>query len=908
MAKSSQKQPSTLEYASPMKKEKVTPLMQQYFQIREEYPDAILFFQVGDFYELFFDDAVKASAFLAIALTKRGKNQGEDVPLCGIPIHALGHYLRKLIKGGFKVAICDQLSKPQPGTVVKRGVTQVFTPGTLTDSLMLDDKTASYLMSFYPSKNGWGLLFGELLTAQLFATTLPAGAHKTVDAELARFVPDEVIIPETADGKPFHSHFKKRGYTASFAQKMPGEDGTSHVSQWLHNQFTAKTITQLSEHEAIMGSLETFYHFLKKNNEQALGQFKNIHFYAPEDYLLIDGATQKNLEIINNNHNGSSKNSLFFVLDKAKTAMGSRTVKKWLQRPLVQHDAIVQRQEVVAGLCNNLELMQKLEGVLAHIADLERIIGRIALERATVLDYLALKNSLGKLPEIKGLLYELALSGTRKTKKSKSPARPELVEGSRDNTEHTPVLLAHMINEKILDFSTLVDLLEASIFEPANSDQLIKEGFDHELDRLRNLLQNGQQEIAKLEQQEVSATGIGSLKVRYTNVSGYYIEVTNPNLKLVPEHYQHQQTLVNRKRFTTPQLKELEQALYKAQNELDSVQNSVYESVKKEVLTYLHSLRHMAQAVAYIDGLYAFASTAYSNQYVRPTITRDHHEIRITSGRHPVIETTLSAGAFVGNNTLLNQEQQLLIITGPNMGGKSTYLRQVALICLMAQCGSFVPADAAQLPLLDRIFTRIGSADNLAEGKSTFLVEMEETATICTQATKNSLVILDEVGRGTSTNDGIALAQAIIEHLLTQVQAKCLFATHYHELTQLESQFDGIKNFCMQCKKVGNTLHFMHTIAPGVAHKSFGLDVARLAQLPTSIIERANKLLNSQTALISENRKSIQRPLLSEAQTPSMPPQYTHVIDKIREQDSDDITPKQALSLLWELQKMLSLK
>lgn len=869
-----------------MKKEKVTPLMQQYFEIREQYPDALLLFQVGDFYELFFDDAVKAAGYLAIALTKRGKNQGKDIPLCGIPVHALGHYLRKLIKGGFKVAICDQLSKPQPGTVVKRGVTQVFTPGTLTDSLMLDDKTASYLMSFYPGKKGWGLLFGELLTAQLFATTLPAGAEKTVEAELARFIPDEVLIPESPQGKPFFSYFKKRGYTASLTQKWPEQ---ADATQWLHKQFNAKTVTQLEAHEELVGSLETFYHFLKRNNEQALGQFKNIHFYTPEDYLLIDGPTQKNLEIITNNHNGSSKNSLFFVLDQAKTAMGSRTIKKWLQRPLVQHDAITQRQEVVGALCSNLGLMQKLEETLSHIADLERIIGRIALERATVLDYLALKNSLGKLPEIKQLLYELATTNSQ-------------------DTDNKPVLLAHMINEKILDFSTLAQLLNASIHEPVGGDQLIKDGFDQELDRLRNLLTNGQQEIIKLEQQEIAKTGINSLKIRYTNVAGYYIEVTNTNLKLVPDDYQHLQTLVNRKRFTTPALKELEQALYKAQHELDSVQNGVYESVKKEVLTYLHSLRHMAQAIAYLDGLFAFASTAYSNRYVCPRMSKDTTDIHIQGGRHPVIETTLSAGSFVGNDTLLNKEQSLLIITGPNMGGKSTYLRQVALICLMAQCGSFIPADTATLPLLDRIFTRIGSADNLAEGKSTFLVEMEETASICTQATSSSLVILDEVGRGTSTNDGIALAQAIIEYLLQQVQAKCLFATHYHELTLLEKQFNGIKNYCMQCKKVGSTLHFMHTIAPGVAHKSFGLDVARLAQLPPRIISRAQDLLSSQIALFPQKNSPAQLPSQEANHNRDLEDKYSDLVTKIREVNSDDVTPRQALDVLYDLQKMLNLK
>ncbi len=895
-----------------MSKQKPTPLMQQYFDIKKQYPENILLFQVGDFYELFFDDAKTASSFLAIALTKRGKNQGKDIPLCGIPIHALNHYLHKLIKGGFKVAICDQLEKPQPGTVVKRGVTQVFTPGTLTDSLMLDDKSSSYLLSFYPGEKNWGLVFTELLTAQLFATTIPINAYRTLESELIRFFPDEIILPDIKTIGTFNTYFKKLGYCASLADNLVGDYAGQPISKaWLETQFTKNTQTYITRNQALTLSIDTLYTYLKKNQEKALIQFTSIQFYKPDDYLILDSATQKNLEIVKNSQDAGRKNTLFSVLDQAKTSMGSRTLKKWLLRPLIQKDAIVQRQTVVKMLYEHVDLCQQLEELLTQLSDIERIIGRIALKRALLPDYLALKNSLALLPGIKKLL-----------------------------SAYLDIALIKTIHDKLHDFSDLVLLLDKSLNDDPASKHIIKQNFDHNLDTLRNLVNNSQQEILKLEQKESASTKISSLKIRYNNISGYYIEVTNPNLKLVPDYYIHQQTLVNRKRFVTQELKTLEQDIVRAQTEIETVEKNVFDRIKQNVEDELAYLRHGAQALAYLDGLFGLARAAYDNRYVAPVFhdnTREHENARvqdntpyhkntpehtsisrdiiITNGRHPVIETKCP-DTFVSNNTHLTQESSLLIITGPNMGGKSTYLRQAALICLMAQCGSFVPADSAQLPILDRIFTRIGSADNLAEGKSTFLVEMEETATICTQATKNSLVILDEVGRGTSTTDGIALAHAIIEYIAIKIQAKCLFATHYHELTQLEHTLQGVKNYYLQCTKKNNILHFLHTIAPGIAQKSFGLDVAVLAQLPEAIVKRAQELLEqapqttvsnghvihstqkkSQTQAqdYSQNNsqrvKELERKLLS----------YQTVFNTLKDIDQNNLSPKQAFDVLWEV-------
>ena len=864
-----------------MMQDKITPLMQQYFAIKKEYEDALLFFQVGDFYELFFDDAIKASSFLAITLTKRGKNNGKDIPLCGVPVHALNHYLKKLIVGGFKVAICDQLTKPQPGTVVQRGITNVLTPGTLTDAAMLDEKSASYLMSFFPGEHAWGLVFSELLTAQLFATSVPAGAHKMIEAELIRFFPDEVILAQGSHAKPFNVYFKKLGYCASFAPYKI-EEITNDIyaplagTAWLEQQFNHSVQQQLTERKELLHSLDVLYRYLNKNQSASLSQFKSINFYEPDDYVILDHATQKNLEIIENNQDGGRKNSLFAVMDHAKTAMGSRTLKKWLQRPLVQKDAIVQRQEVVVSLMSSVGTMQKAEHLLSQLADLERIIGRIALRKASLYDYLALQNSLSIAPDIKALINQLSNSG-----------------------------LAQAITDKIYNFDDLIQLLAKSLHNDPTSKYTIKKGFDHQLDHFRYLIENGQQEILKLEQQEIARTGINSLKIRYNNITGYYLEITNPNLAQVPEEYIYQQKLVNRVRFTTPELKNLEQAINSAQSEIDVVEAEVYQRIKNEVEKYLTQLRQTAQALAYLDSLFGLASCAYQNNYVVP-VFNDQHDIIINGGRHPVVEIKREE-AFVKNNTILNDEQSLLIITGPNMGGKSTYLRQVALICIMAQCGSLVPADSANLPLLDRIFTRIGSGDNVAEGKSTFLVEMEETATICTQATNNSLVILDEVGRGTSTFDGIALAQAIIEHLVKNIRAKCLFATHYHELTALSEQFTTIKNYSMLCKKIGSQLHFLHKMEPGIAHSSFGLDVARLAQLPLSIIERADTIQQelSTHSHATFNQQQEQKNCSCQHAT-SQPEKENHLIKKLQTINMNDCTPKQAFDLLWELTRNLS--
>lgn len=869
-----------------MSEEKLTPLMQQYFGIREQYPDAVLFFQVGDFYELFFDDARTVSAFLAITLTKRGKSKGEDIPLCGIPVHALNHYLIKLVKGGFKVAICDQVTKPVPGTVVERKVTRVLTPGTLTDSSMLDEKSASYLFTFFPGETEWGLVFTELLAAQLFATTIPAGSFRMLEAELIRFFPDEIILPHINRVQSLSTYFKQQGYVVSYAHGSGAastDDPHQAATVWIEHQFGGSVIKKLYENPSLESTFQTLYHYLKRNNEESLAHLKSVQFYQPEDYLILDGSTQRNLELVKNSQDGSRKNSLFSVLDKACTPMGSRTIKKWLLRPLVQPKGIIQRQEVIGHFISMTGLLDRLQELLNGISDLERMIGRIALRRTVATEYLALKNSLLLIPALKELLL---------------------------GTGHH-LLLIKLIADKLFDFTPLVDLLDTALEDEPNSRWIIKRGFDFELDRLRVLVEQGQEAMLAMEREEIARTGIGSLKIRYTDVFGYSLEVTKANMDAVPADYIIQQTLSNRTRFITPRLKELEQEIARANNDIESVQAAVYDRVRDAVETELAGLRQLAQSVAYLDALFGLARVAYDNGYVKPTFN-EHRDIIISQGRHPVIEQRLGQ-AFVANDTSLTDDESLWIITGPNMGGKSTYLRQVALLSIMAQIGSFIPAHSASLSILDRIFTRIGSGDNLAEGKSTFLVEMEEAAVICTQSTKHSLVILDEVGRGTSTFDGMAIAQSIIEYIFTTINARCLFATHYHELTHLAQTFNGIANFHMVCRKSDGLVLFLHQLARGTAPGSFGLEVAKLAQLPAEVIDRAAVILKSLEqgeayAVVPATTLGAFQPASDSRELSKLKEQlvcHEKTLAELKNVDIEALSPRQAFDLIWKLKAEL---
>lgn len=863
-------------------KEHATPLMKQYFAIKECYPDTLLFFQVGDFYELFFEDAKKASVFLGITLTSRGKNSsGHPIPLCGVPVHALDYYLAKLVRGGFHVAICDQLEAPKPGTVVKRGVTRVLTPGTLTDTNLLDEKSASYLLSFFPNQDGLGLLFAELLSAQLFATALSADAFRLVEGELVRFFPDEIVLPDDKQARQFIPFFSKLGFCTSInALNIANNEPET---AWLSSHFSKDALRTISQQTAVRYALFNFYWYLKKNQHTAFDEFKHIHFYEPDDFLLLDAATQKNLELVKNSQDGKRSNTLFSLLDQAVTAMGSRCIKKWVVRPLLKKELIVQRQDLVEFFVSKPVVLQQVQELLRTIGDLERIIGRIALGRAQVHDYCLLTQALYVLPKLK----EVLMDGL-----------------------HYPLI--HMFLSYCDSFITLHKLLHTALDDELGNDTLIKKGFDQKLDQIRELVSNSNQAILSLEKQEQEKTSINSLKIRYNQVHGYYVEITKPNLHLVPKEYIRSQTLVGKERFTTLELKKLEGEIAQAYAHMHEIEQELFERIKKEVDGYTAPLRKLAQILTHIDALASFGAIAHTHNYTRP-LFNDANAIEINEGKHPVVAHKLEH-QFIANDVCINDEQQLLIITGPNMGGKSTYLRQTALICIMAQCGSFVSAKKANLAILDRIFTRIGAGDNVADGKSTFLVDMEETAVICTQATQRSLVILDEVGRGTSTFDGLAIAQAVVEFIYTHVKARCLFATHYHELTQLSNQYSGIRCHYAASKKTDQGILLLYKILRGAADGSFGLEVAKIAQLPTSIIDRAHEVLENFTMRENKERTAEKieeyeiKKLLQENQ--KLRERINDLCAKLKANDElasrlhsinlDELSPKKAFDILWE--------
>lgn len=836
--------------------------MAQYHEIKQNYQDTLLFFQVGDFYELFFEDAKKAAEYLGIALTKRGTQKGEPIPLCGVPIHAIDHYLQKLVKGGFCVALCDQLESPRPGSIVKRGVTQVLTPGTLTDTKLLDEKSASYLFSFFECEGKWGLVFSELLTAQLYATMVPAGSYKVLEAEMNRFFPDEVLLSNEKVFSGYQTYFKKQGYFTSCVHKKEG------MIEWATEKFSEENVKHLQEQTALCNALDVLYGYLKLNNQAALNTFCNIHFYAPDDFLVIDPATQRNLELIKNNQDGGRANTLLQVIDLSVTAMGARTLKKWLVRPLLNKKIIEHRLDAVGFLKINTQLRESLQNSLKQLGDGERIVGRIALQRGQLHDYMHIKNMLMIVPQIQ---QQLSFG--------------------------TPGLL-QMLGQCIVDFSSLRNFLESALHDDMQYPWKIKKGFNQELDRLRDMVHNSQSAILALEQKEQQLTGINSLKIRFNNVHGYYIEVTQPNIHLVPDRYKRKQTLAGRERYISTELQELEHDIITARNEIDAVEQGLFEQVKSEVIPFVSGLRKMMHALSQCDALLSFAQCAYERGYIQPVFTEDR-DIIIKEGKHPVVAHKLGS-QFIANDTTLNDDNSLLVITGPNMGGKSTYLRQVAQICLLAQCGSFVPVQSARLPLLDRIFTRIGASDNVAEGKSTFLVEMEETAHICHFATEKSLVILDEVGRGTSTFDGLALAQSIIEYLYHTIKARCLFATHYHELTHLENNFSGIKSFYALSTQTNDGIVFLHKIMPGISDGSFGLEVAKLAHLPEGIIQRATEIEHD----LSAGKQMI--PATFSKGTDCELQKTKAELEKLQTRlllfDSlnyDELSPKQAFDLLW---------
>jgi DNA mismatch repair protein MutS len=819
--------------------------MQQYRQIKHRYPDAFLFFRVGDFYEMFYDDAKTASKLLQITLTSRDKNQAEQVPLCGVPYHAASSYIAKLIRSGHKVAICEQVEDPKLAkTLVRREVIRVITPGTLLETELLDVKESNYLAALYPSSGGAGLAYLDLSTADFrLAEWSGPEAVKSAGHELATLHPSEVIMPESAPPLDLFPESK-----AVCINRLP-DDSFSHsfAYQTLTKQFRVESLNGFGCEgmRLAVSAAGALFNYVRTTQLAAPGNILSLKIHRTENHLMLDAVTQRNLELTRRLADGQREGSLLSTLDKTLTPMGARLLKDWLLHPLLDIKTIRKRQDAVGVFHSDLPLRSRLRASLKGVSDIERLISRIGLNVASGRDMVALKQSLQTLP-----FLHAAIGGIE----------------------------TEMIADILKDWDDLGDI--ASRIDRAIRDDapptlkdggFIKDGYDPQLDELRAASRNGKDWIAAMEAKERQRTGIGSLKVRYNQVFGYYIEITKTHLKSIPPDYVRKQTMVNAERFITPDLKEMEAKVLGAEEQIHQRELHLFEEVRLRISHDTGRVQKVAGLIAALDVLCSMAEAAVLYHYVRPEVN-DGSVIRITDGRHPVLEQIgpglpAPAGAidkrFIPNDTFLDdQDHRLLIITGPNMAGKSTYMRQSALIVLLAQTGCFVPAQEAVIGCVDRIFTRVGALDNIMAGQSTFMVEMTETATILHNATPRSLVLLDEIGRGTSTYDGLSIAWAVAEHL-ARIGSRTLFATHYHELTDLALVCAGVRNMKAVVREWNDEIIFLRKIVEGETDRSYGIQVARLAGLPPAVIRRAREVL---TQLERWELNQAGRPRLAESQ------------------------------------------
>ncbi len=893
-----------------------TPLMQQYHAIKTRYPHALLLFRLGDFYELFYEDAMLASRELQITLTSRNREKGQPIPMCGVPYHAAEGYIARLIRAGFKVAICDQMEQPGPGrAIVRREVVRVITPGTATDAAVLDARENNYLAAVAAHASGApiGLAFVDLSTGEFRATEFPGPlAEELLRDELQLLHPRETLLPRP-----------QQLFETSKTSLLEGAGGVeSRLEDWvfqrdyaeriLREQFGVAELTSLGidDHPQALAAAGVIVHYLRENaargadraapgkhddvpSIEALQHLDRVRYYEQHDALVLDPVSVRNLELVapifTEEAARGGPATLVATLDETVTGMGARLLRSWILRPLLDREAIEARLDAVAHLLQQTVVRGEIRKELRGILDLERLTSRITLGLASPRELVALRKSLAQLPVLKNFLTPPPIGGSE--------------------------LLRHLHGE-LDELADVRERLERGIAdEPpalATDPGMIRSGYHAELDELRTLSQHSKQIIAAMEERERKRTGIASLKIRFNQVFGYYMEISKPNLHLAPADYERKQTLVNAERFTSPELKEYERKILAADERILEIERQLFIDIRSGVASKAARLRRTAAAVAQLDVLTAFAKLAADRGYTRPEFN-ETGELLIVGGRHPVIEELLRQRGerFVPNDLCFEPgRQQLLLITGPNMGGKSTYLRQAALISLMAQMGSFVPARHAKLPITDRIFTRIGASDNLARGRSTFLVEMSEVAAILNHATSSSLVLLDEVGRGTATFDGLSIAWAVVEHLQKYTRARTLFATHYHELTELADLLPTVKNVHVSVKETPNEIIFLRRVEPGSADKSYGIEVARLAGLPRSVIERAREVLKKHEQSEHELSETLSPGASETAQSNGhqqalFTPLDRAVLDKLRDADLDQLKPLDALNLLAELKKQI---
>ncbi|MHC0039571.1 DNA mismatch repair protein MutS [Pseudoneobacillus sp. C159] len=859
-----------------------TPMIQQYLQVKAEHQDAFLFFRLGDFYEMFFEDAIKASQELEITLTSREGGTEERIPMCGVPYHSAQNYIEQLVEKGYKVAICEQTEDPkQAKGVVKREVVQLITPGTVMEGRGLQEKENNYLATISQFENGWfGFAYSDLTTGEGKATLL-SGNFEDVLNEVSILGAKEVVI----DSK-FHKEWQKKlrdrnVMTLSFEDNTEIDYTFLHLLEEIGNQDLSNTVARL-------------FHYLHRTQKRNLDHLQPVKIYEVKQFMKIDYFSKKNLELTDTIRHKGKKGSLLWLLDETKTAMGGRQLKQWLERPLIDQQQILQRQEMVEVLMTQYFERQELREKLTEVYDLERLAGRVAFGNVNARDMIQLKKSLMQVPSIKQVLFSLGQEAS--------------------NT----------LAEKIDPCKQITDLLERALVDnpplSVKDGNMIRDGYNDELDRYRDASRNGKTWIAQMEREEREKTGIKSLKIGYNRVFGYYIEVTKANLHLLTEgQYDRKQTLTNAERFITPELKEKETLILEAEEKSGELEYELFTQIREFVKEYIPQLQALAKSVSELDVLQCFAEVSEERHYVKPSFSTDR-KIYIKDGRHPVVERVLSSQEYVPNDCYMDNEREMLLITGPNMSGKSTYMRQIALTAILAQIGCYVPATEATLPIFDQVFTRIGAADDLISGQSTFMVEMLEAKNAIVNATKNSLILFDEIGRGTSTYDGMALAQAIIEYIHERIGAKTLFSTHYHELTVLEKELFKLKNIHVSAIEHNGKVVFLHKIKEGAADKSYGIHVAELAELPKELIGRANQLLNQfeqkqQQMLglpptenhISETLRGTQLSFFEEHTELTKPPvgKEQKVLEQLKKLDILDLTPLQAINTLYELQKKL---
>lgn len=867
---------------------KLTPMMRKYFLIKDNYPDCLLFFRLGDFYEMFFDDAVTASRVLDLTLTGRDCGLGERAPMCGVPYHAVDNYIRKLIENGYRVAICEQLSDPAntaKGELVERDVVRVVSSGTVMEEDILDERSSNYLCSVFTQSNAFGIAWTDISTGEFNVYEYEGENYlDKLSNLLGSISPSEIICNEDFLSKYQKTQFFKASEKRAHCYHQFAY-GLNVATKKICSTFNVPSLEvfEIENRPYAVCATGGLLEYLAQTQKRSLAQLNKIVFLHDKSFMMLDNSTRRNLELTQRARDGKRQGSLLSVLDKTNTAMGARTLKRWIEQPLQDSEQINARLDAVENLTESKAIRERLGAALQQARDLERLNGRLAYGNATPKDLLSISDTLEVIPQIKLTLKE---------------AKSSMLKHINADLDSLKSVCA-----------TLQSALDRDGVNSYKNGGYIAKGYDDTLDGMRSIKTSAREWLANLEARERDETGIRTLKVGYNKVFGYYIEVSKSFTDKVPYRYERKQTLVNGERYITAELKELEEKILSAEANVQMLEDKIFGELKSLCIENFAKLQSNATALSTLDCLLSFANVSVANKYVKPLINKKVKSINISDGRHPVVETLLDKGAYVPNDTLLDDsDNRTMIITGPNMAGKSTYMRQVAIITLMAHIGCFVPAKSAEISLTDRIFTRIGASDDLSGGQSTFMVEMIEVATILNYATDSSLLVLDEIGRGTSTFDGLSIAWAVLEYITKNIKAKTLFATHFHELTELED-LEGVKNYRVLVSQVGDTIVFLHKIVRGGASQSFGIEVASLAGVAKPVIEHAKSIMRSLEE-DSKNRDTNEMLLSSAkknvtAQVSFFDAGESAIEKQIKDTDVNNLTPLQALTILSDLKKQL---